>query len=98
MKDFLKFTLATITGIILSSIVLFFLSIVILIGMVSSSDSETVVADNSIMMLDLSGSLSERSQDNPFSQFMGEGQKAYGLDDILSSIKKAKENEMFFCR
>ena len=93
MKDFLKFTLATITGIILSSIVLFFLSIVILIGMVSSSDSETVVADNSIMMLDLSGSLSERSQDNPFSQFMGEGQKAYGLDDILSSIKKAKENE-----
>ena len=32
MKDFLKFTLATVTGIILSSIVLFIISMVTLFG------------------------------------------------------------------
>ena len=37
MKDFFKFTLATVTGIILSSIVLFFIGIMVIFGIVSSS-------------------------------------------------------------
>lgn len=45
------------------------------------------------MMLDLNGTLAERSQDNPFDLFMGDDNKTYGLDDVLSSIKKAKEND-----
>ena len=45
------------------------------------------------MMLDLNGALAERSQDNPFDALMGDNYKTYGLDDILSSIKKAKEND-----
>lgn len=93
MKDFLKFTLATITGIIVSSVVLFFISILVFFSMVSSSESETQVRKNSIMMLDLNGTLVERSQDNPFDLFMGDDNKTYGLDDVLSSIKKAKEND-----
>lgn len=93
MKDFLKFTLATITGIIVSSVVLFFISILVFFSMVSSSESETQVRKNSIMMLDLSGNIAERSQENPFSFLLNEGNETYGLDDILSSIKKAKENE-----
>ena len=43
MKDFLKFTLATVTGIILSSIVLFIISMVTLFGIMSASDTETIV-------------------------------------------------------
>ena len=93
MKDFFKFTLATITGIIVSSVVLFFVSILILFSMLSSSDSETQVRKNSVMMLDMRGMLSERSQDNPFDIFLSEDETTYGLDDILSSIQKAKENE-----
>lgn len=93
MKDFLKFTLATITGIIVSSVVLFFISILVFFSMVSSSESETQVRENSIMMLDLNGTLAERSQDNPFDFLMGDNYKTYGLDDVLSSIKKAKEND-----
>lgn len=93
MKDFLKFTLATITGIIVSSVVLFFIGILVFFSMVSSSESETQVRKNSIMMLDLSGNVVERSQENPFSFLLNEGNETYGLDDILSSIKKAKENE-----
>lgn len=93
MKDFLKFTLATVTGIIVSSVILFFISILVVFSIASSSESETQVRKNSIMMLDLSGTLVERSQENPFDFLMGDENTTYGLDDILSSIKKAKENE-----
>lgn len=93
MKDFLKFTLATVTGIVISSVVLFFISILVVFSMVSSSESETQVRKNSVMMLDLNGTLAERSQENPLDLIMKDDYKTYGLDDILSSIKKAKENE-----
>lgn len=96
MKDFFKFTLATVTGIILSGIILFILGIVTFFGIASSADSETIVKKNSIMMLDLNGTLVERTQETPFaffSEIMGDKENVYGLDDILSSIKKAKENE-----
>ena len=61
MKDFLKFTLATVTGIILSSIVLFIIGMVTLFGIVSTADTETIVKKNSVMMLDLNGVLVERT-------------------------------------
>lgn len=96
MKDFFKFTLATVTGIILSSIVLFFIGIMVIFGIVSSSDTETVVKKNSVMMLDLNGILVERTQEsleNVLSMLTGDNSNVYGLDNILASIKKAKENE-----
>ena len=96
MKDFLKFTLATVTGIILSSIVLFIIGMVTLFGIVSTADTETIVKKNSVMMLDLNGVLVERTQESPLgilSQLFSDDSNTYGLYDILSSIKKAKENE-----
>lgn len=96
MKDFLKFTLATVTGIILSSIVLFIIGMVTLFGIVSTADTETIVKKNSVMMLDLNGVLVERTQESPLgilSQLFSDDSNTYGLDDILSSIKKAKENK-----
>ena len=93
MKDFLKFTLASLIGVILAGIVLTILGLITVVGMVASSDSETIVRDNSVFVLDLKGNLSERVQENPFQQIMGDGNGSYGLNDILSSIKKAKENE-----
>ena len=96
MKDFLKFTLATVTGIILSSIVLFIIGMVTLFGIMAASDTETIVKKNSVMILDLNGTLVERTQEDPLgilSQLFNDDSNTYGLDDILSSIKKAKENE-----
>lgn len=96
MKDFLKYTLATVTGIILSSIILFIIGMVTLFGIMSTSDTETIVKKNSVMMLDLNGTLVERTQESPLgilSQLLGDDSNTYGLDDILSSIKKAKESE-----
>ena len=93
MKDFFKFTLATITGIILTSIVMFVISIIVVFSMLSSTETETVVKKNSIMMLDLNGSLVERTSDNIFKELFDKEDSTYGLDDILASIKKAKEND-----
>lgn len=93
MKDFIKFTFASLLGVVLASIVFAILGIVTMVGMVASSDTETVVKENTIFKLDLEGVLSERAQDNPFQSLMGDDMQSYGLDDILTSIRKAKENE-----
>lgn len=96
MKDFFKFTLATVTGIILSTILLFIIGIITLFGIVSASDNETTVKENSVMMLNMRGTLVERTQENPIdilSKLIKEDTETYGLDDILASIKKAKENK-----
>ena len=93
MKDFFKFTFASMLGIVLAGIVFTILGIVTMVGMIASSDTETTVKENSIFVLHLEGTLSERVKDNPFQSLLGENMQAYGLDEILSSIQKAKENE-----
>lgn len=94
MKDFLKYMLAAIVGVCIVGVVFAIIGIMSVAGMVaSSSGSETKVNDNSVFILNLNGSVEERSQPNPLSQLMGDDFGTYGLDDILSSIKKAKDNE-----
>ena len=93
MKDFFKFTLASVLGIVLAGIIFTIIGIVSLVGMAASSDTETKVQENSIFVLDLEGILSERVEENPLQTLMGEEYQTYGLDDILASIQKAKDNE-----
>lgn len=93
MKDFLKFTLATVVGIVIAGMVLVFISIGMLAGMASLSGTETKVPDNAIAVLDLKGDLPERSQEDPLGFLMGHTYTSCGLDDVLSAIEKAKENE-----
>lgn len=95
MKNFLKYTLATILGIFVTGMILFIIGIVGLTGLlVSSTSSTTKIDDSSIFVLDLQGCITERYQENPFNLLLGETQRPiYGLDDILTSIRKAKENK-----
>ena len=96
MKDFLKFTLATVTGLILTGIIFIFLGVISILSIASSAETETIVKKNSVMVLNLNGTLVERTQEDfnsMITQLTGDGTNSYGLDDILSSIKKAKENE-----
>lgn len=96
MKDFFKFTLATVTGLILTGIIFIFLGVISILSIASSAETETIVKKNSVMVLNLNGTLVERTQEDfnsMITQLTGDGTNSYGLDDILSSIKKAKENE-----
>lgn len=72
---------------------MFVISIIVVFSMLSSTETETVVKKSSIMMLDLNGSLVERTSDNIFKELFDKEDSTYGLDDILASIKKAKEND-----
>ena len=92
MKDFFKFTLASFLGIFLAGIIFTVLGITTLVGIIASSDTETVVKENSIFVLNLDGSLAERVQENPLAIVLGKDFQNYGLDDILSSIQKAKDD------
>ena len=57
MKDFLKFTFASVIGGILAGVVFTILGIITLVGIVASSDTETVVKDNTILLLNFKGRL-----------------------------------------
>ncbi len=92
MKDFLKYTLATVTGIVVTSLVIGIFSVLVIAGMASMESETTPIADNSVMVIKLTGTLSERAKDNPFAEILGEVVEENGLDDILAAIKCAKEN------
>lgn len=92
MKDFLKYTLATVTGLVLTGVVFFIFGIVALLGMTFSEPAATQVTPHSVMMLQLKGSLTERSQEDPLAFLLGDTYQGYGLNDVLAAIRKAKEH------
>lgn len=93
MKDFLKNVLATITGIIVLGIIMAIISVISMVGLVASSAGSVKVSENSVFTLMLSGQLNERAEDNPIGMLSGQVSENIGLDDIISAIKKAKDNE-----
>lgn len=93
MKEFLRSTLATITGVLICGFIFIILGVTMLAGIVASSESETLVMPNSVFTLELKGTVQERYQPSPVDQFFEDQISTYGLEDILNSIQKAKENE-----
>lgn len=93
MKDFIKSVLATMVGIFGFFIVMGVLTMMSIIGMVASSSAAQNVEENSVFVLNLSGTISDQGTDNPFSLFTGDDSQSTGLNNILSAIKKAKAND-----
>lgn len=93
MKEFLRSTLATITGVLICGFIFIILGVTMLAGFVASSESETLVMPNSVFTLELKGTVQERYQPSPVDQFFEDQISTYGLEDILNSIQKAKEDE-----
>ena len=93
MKSFFKMTLASILGVIIASVILFLFSLFLIIGIAASSSPTYHLGENTVMKINLSGSIGERSTENPFASLMGQDSKSAGLNDILSAIKKAKEDD-----
>ena len=93
MKDFLKYTLASIVGILACTIIITIISIVAIAGIAASSETATVVNDSCFFKLELKGTVTERMVDSPFASVMPEEQTGLGLNDILASIQKAADND-----
>jgi protease-4 len=93
MKQFFKFVLATVVGLILTTLLL----VLIIIGIAASAGDKSVdVAANSVMHMRFTYPIAERTPENPFEAFgflgLG-GDKTAGLNDILANIRKAKTDD-----
>ena len=93
MKDFLKYMSATVVGIIVFSVLVTALSIMCLVGMVASESSSKNVRDNSVLVINLNGTMTERSDEDIMSLINSTEIKCLGLDDVISAIEKAKAND-----
>lgn len=93
MKDFIKYCLACITGIIIVAFLFLFLGIATLSGIIiASTTSTSPVAKNSILQINLSGILEERYTEDPLSIIMGNTYTTIGLEQICTAITNAKNN------
>jgi protease-4 len=92
MKEFLKYVLATIVGIILSSIVIFILFIGVISIIVASQEKTIDVKTNSILVLKLDKQIIDRKPSMQFDLGTLSKMDKIGLNEILACIDKAKED------
>ncbi len=95
MKNFLKYTLATITGIIITSILFLIIILASISALVASGEKPVSIKDNSILVLKAGVDIPDRGNQNPFAgidlfnlTFMA----SPGLNDILQNIEKASSD------
>lgn len=94
MKDFLKYVLATIVGIICTGFIMGMMSLFMFIVMAISSSDPPSVKNGTVLRIQLSGTLNERAKENPFAQYLNNDiAQTQGLDDIITAIKTAQTND-----
>ena len=93
MKDFFKYVLATIVGIVILGLIMAILSVMSLVGMVASGEATKNVSDNSVLVMELKGSMEEMSGNDVMAQFLGSEASTTGLHETLQAISKAKNND-----
>jgi protease IV len=92
MKNFLKYTLATITGIIIASILFFIIMLAGFSAIVSSGNKPVSISNNSILVLKAGVSIPDRGDQNPLfgiDLLNMSFSPVPGLNEILHNIEKA---------
>lgn len=93
MKDFFKNVAATIIGLFAFGLIMTILGFICIIGMVASSNSKPALKDNAVMVMKLQGQIEDRTEDNWLGELTGEQFNNLGMNKILSSIRKAKDED-----
>lgn len=97
MKQFWKYVLASVVGSIATFLVIFlFIFIFFSVLIAGFGDKEVEVKDNSVLRVALTNAIPDKKSDNPFNNidFMTlESVKVLGLNDILKTLEKAKEDD-----
>ena len=96
MKNFLKYTLATITGIIIASILFFIIMIAGLSALVASGDKAVSVSENTVLVLNAGEIIPDRGTDNPLAGLDLMDMTftpSVGLNEILRNIHKASSDK-----
>lgn len=96
MKQFFKFTFASMLGFLLASFLMFLIFFGIIISVASFSKKEVVlVPEKTILVMNLNQEIKDRSNDNPLSYLnfgSGSSSKPLGLNDIVHNLKKASKD------
>ena len=90
MKDFFKSVGATVVGIAVFTLIAGIVGVMSIVGMVAASEATRSVGDNSVLVLNLNMSVTEQSQEDIRAKLTGNSVATTGLNDIVSAIKKAK--------
>ena len=93
MKDFLKSALASALGVLIFCLCCFAFMMMSIIGMIASADTETKLKDNSVLTINLSGTISEMAAPDMLGFLSGNTIENNGLNDMLLAIRKAKNND-----
>ena len=93
MKEFIKYVGATVVGLFVFGIIVTLLGVMSLVGMVASESSTKSVSKNSVLVVNLSGVIQEQGQENVLGELTGNTLNNLGLDQILSGIRKATDND-----
>ena len=72
MKQFLKYVLATVAGIILTGIFATLLSMLMVFSIMLADSGKPSVKDGSVLRISLSGTVKERAAENPFASILGQ--------------------------
>jgi len=102
MREFFKYLFASMLGFFLSIVIVFIICFVVVVGLISSIDSDktVVVSNNSVLFLNLDQAITERTPKNPFGNLPivgGEEKEAIGLNDFLKALQKAKTDDNIKC-
>ncbi len=92
MKQFFKYVLATIVGIIVINIIGFFFFAMVIGIIVSSTEKQMTVQDKSLLVIDLSHKVVDRATNYPFDNLEVPGismEKTIGLNNISKALKNA---------
>ena len=95
MKSFLKQVLAVIVGICSVGAFATLMFFVMLGVMLATGDEKQSLSDNSILRIELTGTVVDRSTpDNPLNQLLGRSEaSSQGLDVLIDAIKTAKSDK-----
>ncbi len=93
MKSFLKYLLATVVGIILTTTLLFFIFFGIVSAVMSGNNKEVEIKSNTILYLKLDKPIVDRKPKLPFDFSSLRKNEQIGLNNLLDNIEKAAEDE-----
>ena len=95
MKEFFKMMFASIFGVFIAMFLIGIITTVTLIGIIASAGSGPtfIPKKNTVLEINLEGTMSDRVVENPFaSLFGGKSTQQLSMVDIVSAIEKAKGN------
>ena len=91
MKDFFKNVFATMLGVFLFGVAMTVFGFICIIGIAASTSATKKIEKNSVLVLKLDGSMSERDENNLMDEL--NGVTSLSFESTMKAIKNAKDND-----